>query len=108
MDLLSVTFVAVGIEVAQRGNFPFEMYDFPMAAVAFEFIVCYMVLVDKLGRVFYPENLRIIMAFHALVWRNLSVPLDDVEMAFSAGNPFFDVPSVIEGIPLDVYVTLGL
>jgi len=48
------------------------------------------------------------VTLHAAVGGDVPIALNHVEMALPAGDAFFNVSSMIKGIPIDVYVPLGL
>jgi len=79
-----------------------------MAAVTLELVVCHVVFVNKFRRILYSNYFRFIVTLHAAVGGDVPIALNHVEMALPAGDAFFNVSSMIKGIPIDVYVPLGL
>jgi hypothetical protein len=67
-----------------------------------------MVLMKRFGRILGAQDLRFIMALHALPLRNVTVPLDNTDVAFLAGYSSHDVLPVIEVPSIHFDITFGL
>jgi hypothetical protein len=108
MDFFAVASVAIAWEMGHRRDHPDLMLDGIMTIGAFDLVFRDVLLVKKGRGEFGAHNLRFIVTFHTLPFRDMAVPLDDAEMALFAGNSPGNVLPVIETPSFDLDVSFGL
>jgi hypothetical protein len=59
-----------------------------------------MVPVEQFRGILGAQNFRFIMALHTFALRNMTIPLDNAQVAFLTGHPSCNILSVIEIPPL--------
>jgi hypothetical protein len=74
---------------------------------ALDLMVGHMILVHELGRIFRRQDFRLIMALNTLSFGNMTVPLNDMDMASFAGDPSGNILSVIETPALHLDIAFG-
>jgi hypothetical protein len=74
---------------------------------AFDLMVGHMILVHELGRIFRGQDFRLIMALNAFSFGDVTVPLNDMDMASFAGDPSCNILPVIETPALNFDISFG-
>jgi hypothetical protein len=84
------------------------MFDLGMASRTFDLVIGDVLPMDKFGRILPREKLGLIVAFQALILRNVAISFINAGMALKTTHPPFDVSLVVEACPLDQNVALWL
>jgi hypothetical protein len=79
-----------------------------MATHTFNLVVGDMIFMHELRRIFRVQYFGFTMALETLPLRDMSISLNDMNVALLAGDPPGDIPPVIEIPALDVDVAFGL
>jgi hypothetical protein len=74
---------------------------------ALDLMVGHMILVHELGRIFRRQDFRLIMALNTFSFRNMTIPLNDMDMASFAGDPSGNILPVIETPSLNLDIPFG-
>lgn len=84
------------------------MSDLGMTSIAFDLVIGDVLSMVKFRRIFRREKLGFIMAFEALILRNLAVSLVDANMALQTTDPPLDILFVVEAYSLNREFALWL
>jgi hypothetical protein len=82
------------IKFLDSGNPLDFVFDALVAAVAFYFMISYVVLVQDLRAKFRFGHVRLIVAILTLAWDNIPLPFNDTLMAGQAWNSIANVSAV--------------
>jgi hypothetical protein len=74
---------------------------------ALDLMVGHMVLVHELGCIFRRQDFRLIMALNTFPFGNMTIPLDDMDMASFTGDASGNILPVIETPALDLDIAFG-
>jgi len=77
-----------------------------VAIGAFDLVVGDMILMYELRGVLGAQYCRFIMALDTFSFRNMSIPLNNTEVAFLTGNPSFDILPMIETPSINFNISL--
>jgi len=108
MDFLAMTLITHGRGMDHRQDGTDFMPNVRMAIGAFDFMIRDMILMHELRSIFSAQYFWFIMALDTLPFRNMTIPLNDVDMAPLTNNPSGNILPVIEIPPLNFDISFGL
>jgi hypothetical protein len=108
MDFLAMAPITHGRGMDHREDGTNFMPNVRMAIGAFDFMIRDMILMHELRGILSGQQFRLIMALDTLPFRNMTIPLNDVDMAPLTDNPSGNILPVIEIPPLDFNISFGL
>jgi hypothetical protein len=104
MHLLAVTFIANRCGMAKGKDRADFMSNMSVTVSTFDLMVCDVILVHELGGNLGIQSFGFLVALEAFPLRNMTVPLNNIDMALLARDAPCNVLSVIESPPLDFNV----
>jgi len=84
------------------------MLDFGMASIAFDLVIGDVSLMQKFRGKCGVPNFMLLMAFQALILRNVAISFIDADVALKTTNPPLDISFVVKAHPLDRNIPLRL
>jgi hypothetical protein len=108
MDFLAMALITHGRGMDHRQDGTDFMPNVRMAIGAFDFMIRDMILMHELRGILRGQQLRFVMALDALPFRNVAIPLNDVDMAPLTDHPPGNILPVIEIPPFDFNISFGL
>jgi hypothetical protein len=79
-----------------------------MTSIAFDLVIGDVHSMGEFRCIFRREKIGFVMAFQALILRNVAIPFIVPDVALETTHPPFDVSPVVEAYPLDQNVALWL
>jgi len=107
MDFLAMALITHGRGMDHREDRTNFMPNVRMAIGAFDFMIRDMILMHELRGILRGQQFRLIMALDTLPFRNMTIPLNNVDMAPLTDNPSGNILPVIEIPPLDFNISFG-
>jgi len=107
MDFLAMALVTHGGGMDHREDGTNFMPNVRMAIGAFDFMVGHMISMHELRGIFGAQYFWLIVALNTFPLRNVTIPLNNTDMAPLTGNPSGNILPVIEIPPLDFNVSFG-
>jgi hypothetical protein len=108
MDVFAMAFIAIRRKMSNCRNLSDLVAERGMARGALNLVVRNVVSVKRGRGILRHEDLRFVVAFEALPFGHVAIPLDHAHMTFLAGNSSLDVFPMVEVPSLDVDVPFGL
>jgi hypothetical protein len=107
MGLFAVASIAVGGGMRDRWNLADLVPERGMTGDAFDLVVRYVFLVQRLRGIFGDKDLRFVVAFKTLSLRHMGISLNNTEMTLFARNPSLDILPVIKIPAFDIDIAFG-
>jgi hypothetical protein len=108
MNLLIVALIANGGRMNKSENWSNLMPNITVAICAFDLVVGDMILMHELRGIFGPQYLGFFMTLSTFPLRDMTISLNDINMAFFAGYPSFNILPMIEAPTFNFNVPFGL
>jgi hypothetical protein len=103
-----MTLITVGWNVGDGGYLSDLMPEGSVTTRTFNLMISDMFLVHELRGIFGCQQNGFIMTFETLSFRDMTISLNDAEMALLTGNPPCNILFVIETPTLNFDITFGL
>jgi hypothetical protein len=94
-------------KVSNGRDLPDLMSDRGMAFRTFDLMIGDMFLVHELRGIFGVQYFKFSMALDTFPFRDMAIPLNDIEMAFLAGHPSRDILTMIKTPAFDFNISPG-
>jgi hypothetical protein len=108
MDFLAVALITNGGRMDKGENRSDLMPNITVAICAFDLVVGNMILMHELRGIFGPQYLGFFMTLSTFPLRDMTISLNDINMAFFAGYPSFNILPMIEAPTFNFNVSFGL
>jgi hypothetical protein len=108
MDFLAVALITNRGGMDKGENRSDLMPNITVAICAFDLVVGNMILMHELRGIFGPQSLGFFMTLSTFPLRDMTISLNDINMAFFAGYPSCNILPMIEAPTFNFNVSFGL